>query len=243
MEKFIDIHCHLLPGVDDGAGSMDDAVALLKMAWEDGTGTLVLTPHYRGHYRRNTPQQLRETFAALCAQAPEGMELYLGCEVGYEPEVWEKLTEGRVLTIHGGRYVLLELSVGVTGPQAVQAVREIAECGFVPIIAHIERYPVFQRDKALVGAVLDQGALVQINADSIMGRWGFGAKRFCRWLLARRLAHFVASDSHDAQERPPKLAACYRYICEKYGEDYAAALFWNNARVVLAQDKESSKDG
>lgn len=237
MEKFIDIHCHLLPGVDDGAQSMEEAAALLRMAKEDGSGTLVLTPHYRGRYRQNTPQQLQEVFCSLKAQAPDGMELYLGCEVSYEPEISEKLTEGRVLPIAGGPYVLLELSMGVTAAQAIGAVRELADSGYIPIIAHVERYPVFGRNKALVGAVLELGALLQINADSVMGQWGFGVKRFCRWLLARHLAHFVASDSHDLQARPPKLAECYRHICEKYGEDYAAALFWANARVVLAKDK------
>ncbi|MBQ7345436.1 MAG: hypothetical protein IJW45_05170 [Oscillospiraceae bacterium] len=235
MEKFIDIHCHILHGVDDGAKGLEEAVELLKIAQEDGTGTVVLTPHYRGRFRQNTPQQLREALEALRQAAPEGMTLHLGNEVAYEKDVTEKLTEGRVLSLAGSRYVLLEFGVDTTGFQAMDAVLELIGGGFVPVIAHAERYPAFQRDKQLTEAVLAAGALIQINADSVMGKCGFGVKRFCHWLLKGRRAHFVASDAHDREDRPPKLGECFRYICKKYGEDYAAALFRENARVVLTE--------
>lgn len=236
MEKFIDIHCHLLPRVDDGAANMEDAVALMNMAVEDGTGLLVLTPHYRGRYRKNTPQELAGVLERLKKKAPKGLELRLGCEVGYEPEVAEKLTEGRVLTMDGGKYVLLELDIGVTPLQVIAAVQELLGGGYIPILAHIERFPVFLKNKNLVLKTQELGALIQINGDSVMGRWGFSVKRYCKWLLTRRLAHFVASDGHDLVHRPPKLGQCYEHIRKKYGEDYASALFWGNARVVLGLD-------
>lgn len=234
MEKFIDIHCHLLPGVDDGARDLPDAQALLRMAWEDGTGTMVLTPHYRGRFRQNGPEQLEKAFVELGQHKPAGMALYLGSEVGYERDVAEKLTEGKVLSLGGGPYVLLEFSVATSQTQVLEGVTEMLSSGRIPIIAHVERYPVFLRDKRLTGAVLEMGALLQINADSVLGENGLGVKWFCHWLLKGRRAHFVASDSHDLVHRPPKLGACYRHVCAKYGAHYAAALFWENARVVLA---------
>lgn len=236
MEKFIDIHCHILPGVDDGARGLDDALAMLRMAQEDGTGALVLTPHYRGRYKQNTPQQLTEAFERLRQAAPGSMELYLGNEVAYEKDVEDKLTEGRALSLNGGRYVLLEFDGRTTYFQATHGVMELVGAGHVPVIAHVERYPVFQQDRSLVDTVMDMGALIQVNADSIMGVNGFRVKRFCHWLLKERRAHFVASDSHDTCDRPPKLRDCFEHIRKKYGEDYAAALFWKNARVVLAED-------
>lgn len=241
MDKFIDIHCHILPGVDDGAKDLAQALELVKIAQDDGTGALVLTPHYRGRFRQNTPEQLRAAFDALRQAAPKDMELFLGNEVAYEKDVAEKLTEGRVLSLAGGRYVLLEFDVATTGYQAMDAVMELIGGGAIPVIAHAERYPAFQRDKQLTEAVLAAGALIQINADSVLGKCGFGVKRFCHWLLKGRRAHFVASDAHDREARPPKLGDCFRYICKKFGEDYAAALFWENARVVLAEGGAVSK--
>lgn len=235
MEKFIDIHCHLLHGVDDGAADLADAKALLQMAWEDGVGTVVLTPHYRGRFRQNTPQQLQEALAELEDCKPEGMTLYLGNEVSYEPEVSEKIREGRVLTLNGGDYVLLEFSVAATAMQVLSGVEEILSSGKIPVVAHAERYPVFLRDRRLTDTVLHMGALIQLNADSILGEDGLAVKWFCQRLLKRRCVHFVASDAHDLVHRPPRLGECYRFVREKYGKEYADALFRENARVVLTR--------
>lgn len=239
MVSFIDIHCHLLPGVDDGAPDTETACQLLRMAQEDGTGALVLTPHYRGRYRQNSPQLLRQVFDQLTQSAPEGLELYLGSEVAFEKDIGEKLSEGRILTLNDSRYVLLEFDYSATCRQAADAVMELVGAGKVPIIAHLERYGAISKDRHCVDMLLGMGALIQINADSILGRWGFSVKRFCHWLLRTRRAHFVASDAHDAADRPPKLKACFDLVQKKYGPDYAAALFRDNARVVLTGEPQS----
>ncbi len=228
---FVDIHTHLLPKVDDGARDMDDALALIAQAQANGTSALVLTPHYRGRYRRNSPEQLQEIFEEL--RSKTDMELYLGNEIGYERELADKLSEGRVLPLNGGRYVLLEFSTDSPKSQITGGVLDVLNCGFVPIIAHAERYEIFRRNRALMDEVLDLGVLVQVNADSILGGCGFEIKRYCHWLLKKRMVHFVASDGHDSQLRKPVLGDCYRRVCKKYGEAYAAELFWKNARVVL----------
>ena len=230
---FFDIHSHLLPGVDDGAQNMDDALALLSQAKADGTEAMVLTPHYRGRFRQNTPQQLDEIFRQLCLQAPEGMKLYLGNEAGYERDLADKLSEKTVLSINGGRYVLLEFSTETPKSLILDGVYEVLNAGFTPIIAHVERYASFRRHKALADETLDAGALFQINADSILGRCGRDVKRYCHYLLKRQMVHFIASDSHDQIHRPPLLSECYRRICKKYGPEYAACLFRENARIVL----------
>lgn len=232
MDGLIDLHCHILPGVDDGAKDMAEALAMIDMARADGTAALVLTPHYRGRFRQNKPQMLREVFEDLRQKTP-GMQLYLANEAGYERELTDKLAEGRVLTVGGSRYVLLELPMDVEPSQALSAVREVADQAFIPILAHVERYDVFLRNKHLLDRMLDMGALIQINADSVLGRQGLAAKRLCHWLLKSRRAHFVASDCHDLKYRPPKLRECFDYVTKKYGEEYAAALFRENARVVL----------
>jgi len=239
MERFVDIHTHILPGLDDGARDLEQAMALLRMAWEDGTGTVVLTPHHRGRYRKNTPQQLQEAFASLreraAAELPE-MVLYLGSEAGMELELGEKLEQGSVLSLNGGAYVLLEFHHNVTHRRVIEGVLELLNCGYTPIIAHAERYDAFCQNRHLAGEVIRLGAMIQMNAGSLFGESGLMTKLCCKRMLRRGQVHFVASDAHDTEARTPVLSECYRKICRRYGEEYAALLFWQNAEAML-QDK------
>lgn len=234
---FVDIHCHLLPGVDDGAPVYSETLALLQMAHADGICAMILTPHYRGHYRKNTPDILRCQFERVCAEIKKElpqMELYLGSEAAWERDLGEKIAEGHVLTMNGSPYVLLEFGFGCMRSQVTDGVMDVVSCGYTPIIAHAERYDVFRRDKNLIDEVLSMGALVQLNADSVLGKRGFALKRFCHRLLKQGKAHFIASDAHDRHRRPPALRACFEYVRKHYGEDYAWVLMRDNARALLS---------
>lgn len=233
----MDIHCHILPGVDDGAPTMKDALELLRMAYEDGISAMLLTPHYRGHYRKNTPDILWQRFEELQAEVQKElpqMELYLGSEAAWERDLGEKIAEGRVLTLHGSPYVLLEFEFGCLRSHVTDGVMDVVSCGYTPIIAHAERYEIFRRDKMLVDEVLSMGALVQLNADSVLGKRGFALKRCCHRLLKQGKAHFIASDAHDQQNRPPLLRECFEYISKRYGEDYAQVLLRDNALALVS---------
>lgn len=237
-EGFIDIHTHILPGLDDGAKDMEQAMELLQLAWDNGTVGVILTPHFRGRYRRNTPEQLRQTFEELrqraAVQLPE-MELYLGNEAGIEIELAEKLIEGRVLSLNGGNYVLLEFHTASSATQILKGVLDVLNCGFTPIIAHAERYDAFCQNKRMAEGLIQFGALIQVNADSILGGAGYASKRCARRLLRKKKVHFVASDAHDATRRHPMLMSCYRKVSKKYGKEYAARVFWENARAILEE--------
>lgn len=237
--RFTDIHTHILPGVDDGAKEMDDACELLRLAWENGTGTVFLTPHYRGVFRKNKPEQLRQNFETLYQRVkkelPE-MKLYLGTEVHYEFDAPEKLEQNRILTMCDSRYVLLEFSSKTYRSQIQNGVSEILRYGYLPIIAHAERYDFLRKNMALVDELVSAGALIQLNADSVMGKQGFAVKRFCNALLKKRQAHFIASDAHDSVERPPLLRACWERVSKKYGTEYAEQLFCHNAKMILEDE-------
>lgn len=239
-ERFVDIHTHILPKMDDGAKDLEQAVELLHLAWNSGTGTVVLTPHYRGRYRRNTPQQLQGAFQQLkqrmTGELPE-LELYLGNEVAIELELAEKLLDGRALSINGGNYVLLEFRTAGSAQQVVDGVLDVLNCGFTPVIAHAERYDAFCQNRKLAAEVIDLGALIQINGDSILGGAGFASKRCAKRLLRKHQAHFVASDAHDALRRHPMLDKCYEKVSKKYGKEYAAQVFWENARQLLEESR------
>lgn len=236
MRGFTDIHTHLLPGADDGAESMSQSLRLLRMAWANGTRTVILTPHYRGKYKKNTPAMLQENFLWLREMAsqelPE-MKLYLGQEIAYEADAPEAMHQGKVLAMNDSRYALLEFRTNSLRSQLITGVSETVRCGFIPIVAHVERYDICRTDQTLVEELLDMGALLQLNADSVLGSNGFAVKRFCHQLLKEQKAHFIASDAHDVKHRPPLLRQCFLRIHKKYGQPYAAALFYGNAQAVI----------
>ena len=236
MNGFVDIHTHILPSVDDGAPNIPKALKLVRMAYQNGTRAIILTPHYRGKFKKNTPERLRTVFSELSQAVKQElpqMELYLGSEAYYEQELPVQLTEGNVLTINNSRYCLLEFSPAVLRSQVIVGVSEVIRHGFTPIMAHIERYHVFRKCDDLLDEVLDMGALIQLNADSIMGKHGLFIKLYCNKLLKKQLVHFVATDAHDDSNRPPLLRECFLLINKKYGTEYSHRLFSDNPRAVI----------
>jgi protein-tyrosine phosphatase len=244
LPKLADIHSHILP-IDDGAQSYGEALALVKMAWEDGTRVLFLTPHYRAIYKP-TPEKLQEAFCAFrdaLKNEDVKMKLVLGSEVRYLSEFPKQVQKGLLTPMASSRYMLLEFPTTVFRPNVIAGIRDCVDSGYIPILAHAERYDIFRLDPTLTDEVLQMGALIQLNADSVMGKWGFSVKRYCHRLILAKKAHFIASDAHDKKMRPPKLSACYRYVCKKYGESIAKKLFWQNPRAVM-EDRavENDKD-
>ena len=237
--KLMDIHTHILPGVDDGAQNMQEALSLCRLAWDSGTRAMILTPHYRGIYKPS-PEILQAAFCnfqqTLKKELPK-MNLYLGCEVRFVDDIQQKFASGKLLCMADSRYVLLEFAPTAFRPQIISGIIQCLSVGKVPIIAHAERYNTFRNDPTLVDDVLKMGAYIQLNADSVMGKHGFFVKRFCHKLLKAEKVHFIASDAHDLKYRPPKLIRCYHRICKKYGETYAKRLFWRNPRAITENKK------
>jgi len=240
MSGFIDIHTHILPGIDDGAKDMPEALEMVRMAWENGTRGLFLTPHYRGKYKKNSPAWLRESFAMfkqmVQEQYPE-MQLYLGHEIGYEQDVQELLEAGSVLRMNDSQYVMLEFQTRSFPSQILNGIMETVRYGYTPIVAHVERYECCCNSPDLVEEMCNLGALIQINADSVMGEHGYATKRFCHMVLKKHLVHFVASDAHTVQWRQPLLLECWRRLNKKYGGEYAAELFIKNAQAVIENNR------
>ena len=237
VKGFVDIHTHILPGVDDGAPNMEQALKLLRLAKEDGTEAVVLTPHHRGRFRSNTPQFLRSRFQELVARAETevpGMLLFLGNEAAHERELGDKVAEGRVLSINDSNYVLLEFDFNSSRTQVYEETMSLIGTGYTPIIAHVERYDIFRKNKKLAKELTYVGALLQLNADSILGNCGFATKWLCHRLLKAGMVHFVASDGHDRRDRPPVLKECFEYVAKRYGEDYAWSIFRDHAVELLS---------
>ena len=237
---FADIHTHILPGIDDGAKDMAEAMALLRLAYNNGTKVVFLTSHYREQYKKCTQEDLQHTFFMLSQAAQQEMpdlELYLGSEIRYKQEAPEELQAGRILSMNNSRYCLLEFYPMSVRSQIFTAVSSVRNLGYFPIIAHVERNLCFLRDKTLADDVLRMGALLQLNADSVMNAHGRKVSGFCRQLLKDGKVHFIATDAHDCIKRMPILRECFQWVSRKYGRAYALALFCENARAII-EDRE-----
>lgn len=236
--KIMDIHTHILPGVDDGAKDMHEALSLVRMARENGTRAIVLTPHYRAPHKMDA-ELLYKRFClfrkAVHKEMPQ-VNVYLGCEIRCQSDLPKMLKEHKLLPMYHSRYILLEFTSTAFSTHIISSVRELVGYGYIPIIAHIERVDAFRNDPQLISQLEGMGVLFQMNADSVMGKLGLRIKKFCHTVLGAQQVHFIASDAHDSVKRPPLLKECYLHISEKYGESYARKLFWENPQAVIKNE-------
>ncbi len=239
LEPTIDIHCHILPGVDDGSPDMATSLEMLRIADKNGITHLILTPHHKPMHHNVSPEHnvvYRKKLQEAAKEAGIKAKLFSGNEIYYSDETMEELIEGKICSLAGSDYVLVEFHP--TNPyKAIQnAVSRVQAAGFIPIIAHVERYSDIVSHPARVKDLIEMGSLIQVNASSIMGKYGFGISHFTKKLLKEELVHFVASDAHDTGRRAPNLLDCRNYVERKYGEDYGKKLFFTNPANVIRNE-------
>jgi protein-tyrosine phosphatase len=213
--RFVDIHCHVLPGLDDGARDEAEALAMAAAACRDGTGSVIATPHQLGGNAGVTPAAIRAGVADLNrALAAAGIPLTVlpGADVRIEPELPFLLKRGAVLTLADrGRHVLLELPHGVYLPLE-PLLAALRKQGLTGILSHPERNQGIVARPAVIADVVRAGGLIQITAASLLGGFGGAARRVAEFCVRERLVHFVASDAHDTSRRPIGLAAAHAAI-------------------------------
>lgn len=206
----IDLHCHVLPAIDDGPRTMEETLALARVAAEQGTTRLVATPHVSPRYPTSAQEMLAgvsEVNAAL-RSAGVALEVLPGAEIA--PLSLHRL-DGEELTglrLGGGPFVLLEAPLTAIGPELEGGIEELKVGGFGVVLAHPERAPSFHRDIERLARLVASGVLCSITAGSLVGRFGGVVQRFSGALLRRGLVHDVASDAHDALRRSPEIARC-----------------------------------
>ena len=231
-----DIHCHILYGVDDGAKTPEESLAMLEDAADQGITQIIATPHYRLGMFPYYIDDIRESYEFVSAKASElGIYFRLGCEYHADSEMVANIKQRRVATLAGGDHVLTEFSGASTYAQIRSRLGELTAGGYIPVIAHAERIGVFREDTALIDEVRRMGAMIQLNADSILGSDGFGIKRACRKILKEDLADIVASDAHNMSDRCNRMRRCMDYVGSKYGEEMARRLFVINPDMIIRQ--------
>lgn len=237
MEPFIDIHCHVLPGIDDGPADIGEALAMAEMAVRGGITTIVATPHQLGSHPQNTAQRVRDAVAAFQHRLDmEGLPLRVlpGGDVRIDAELVEKIDAGSVLTLADrGHHVLLELPHDVYLPLD-RLLADLAASGLVGILSHPERNRGLLAEPRLAVPLVQRGCLMQITAGSLTGSFGPNVQRFAESLLRQGLVHFVSTDAHGTKARRPILAAAFDRVVKLAGTATATDLFCRHPALVVA---------
>ena len=230
----IDIHNHGLFEVDDGASSKEEAVRMLQDAAEQGITAIVLTPHYRHGMFKYQTELVDAHFAELKKEAEKiGIELFLGCEYHVNSRIIEYLQQGRCHSMADGKYVLTEYSYETEYAYIVEWTRILLRNGYIPIIAHAERYECIFKQPQRVDELIRYGAYVQLNADSVLGKVGLRLKLFCGKVLKENCeCIIISSDAHDLKLRMSRLKQCYDYVERKFGSETAELVFERNPGCV-----------
>jgi protein-tyrosine phosphatase len=207
----IDLHCHVLPGIDDGSATLEDSLAFCRIAVEDGVGTLVCTPHMREGFYVNRAEAIRASLEGLRREVEAAgipLELLPGCEVHIAPGLPEAIAAGEVMTYNdGGRYLLLELPYRQYPVKVEDLVFSLKLAGVTPVLAHPERIRFFQDDLGRVETLVRMGCLGQLTSSSLTGTFGARVRDLSEEMIHRGLVHLLGSDAHDTSYRPPRLAA------------------------------------
>jgi len=229
----IDIHSHLLPGLDDGPSAMEESVAMARIAAQTGTTDIVATPHANLEFAFD-PQRVAAKAAELAAAVGETIRIHTGCDFHFSyDQLRDALANPRKYTISGHQYLLVEFP-DLSIPQAVDEVlARLCAAGIVPVITHPERNRLLQQRRESLEEWVQVGCLIQVTAQSLFGRFGPEARDFSRELLERDLAHFIASDAHDCEDRPPRLDEARGYVARRFGPERATRLLVTNPRAVL----------
>lgn len=231
--KFLDIHTHIMPGVDDGAPTMEEALGMLRNAAASDVAALVATPHCnipgfcRNHYDEDFLDRLRQLRAAA-KEAGIPVQILAGMEVRVNDGLLSLLQEKKVLTLNGSRYLLTEFAPDAAPGYCTGMLRKILSLGYTPVIAHPERYGCVWQRPDCVDDWLALGCQMQLTGGSVLGKFGYEAKRAADILLDRDWAACIASDAHGVRRRTNYLTDVYDYLKLHYSEGHARRLLLDN---------------
>ena len=240
---FVDIHCHMLPGIDDGAGDWHESLEMARMAVADGTRTVIVTPHQLGNFANNRGDEIRQLTQQLQEVLREydvPLEVLPGADVRIEDGMLQKLASGEVLSLGDlGGHVLLELPHELYFP--LEGILDaLSRQGLIGVLSHPERNRGILRDCEILGPLVDAGCLMQVTAGSLMGTFGPASQRLSEWMLAEGLVHFVATDAHGVRSRRPLMRRAFDRVAELTDEQAAVDLCSKHPGLVATNQRVPS---
>ena len=227
-ENMVDIHCHILPGLDDGAESLDEALQMGEMAIADGITHVMGTPHSNDEYRFD-PVLVRERRDELQKRFGERLKIATGCDFHLSYENLQDIrTNPAKYTLNQLNYLLVEFADFAIPPKIEDALHHLQLAGITPIITHPERNGLIRAKPERLYGWIHQGCYVQVTASSLLGRFGSATQRLVNNWLGEGRIHFFATDAHNLTSRPMRMRAAYEVVAKERGEEVARALFQEN---------------
>ena len=237
----IDIHCHILPMIDDGASDWSESLAMARLAVTSGVAAIVATPHFQGDLQglEMMPKLLSryEKLVQLLARQQIPLKLFPGAEILCTPETVSMAQQHMLPTLGNSNYLLTEFFFNESAEFMSDTLSALAECGYRPVIAHPERYEAVQQSTELIEQLFFQGMVIQMDKSSLMGNFGSEVQETAQWILRSGLAHIIASDAHSIHHRTTDMMGLREYLQENCPPRYVQVLLKENpARIVTNQD-------
>ena len=232
----IDLHSHLLPGIDDGAKDLEMSLAMARIASSDGITTIACTPHILPGVYNNSGPTIRAAVAQLRESVSEAgipVALVTGADVHIAPDLCAKLREGRALTLKDSRYLLLEPPHHLLPPRLEDLIFGLQTAGYVPILTHPERLSWIDGHYDLIVRFASNSVLMQITAGSLMGQFGRRPRYWAERMLDDGLCHLLATDAHDTVRRLPCMAEARELVTRRLGHDEATNLVARRPQGIL----------
>ena len=240
----IDIHSHIVFEVDDGPKTIEDSRALLEESYRQGVRTIISTSHRRKGMFETPEAKIEENFKQvqeLAKEIADDLTILYGAEIYYTSDILDKLEQGKIPRLADSQYALIEFSMITPYKEIHTALSNVLRLGVTPVVAHIERYHCLENDEKKVRDLINMGCYTQINSSSVLKPKLFGdtykfMKKRAQFFLEKDLVHFVASDMHNLNPRPPYMQEAYQIISKKYGESHAEQLFRKNQELLLRSE-------
>ena len=240
----IDIHSHIIFDVDDGPKTLEDSRRLLEESYRQGVRTIISTSHRRKGMFETPEEKIAANFKQvqdLTKQVADDLTVLYGAEIYYTSDILKKLEEGTFPSLGGTKYVLIEFSMNTPYKDIHSALGNVIRLGMTPVVAHIERYHCLENDEDRVSELINMGCYMQVNSSNILKPKLFGdrykfMKKRVQFFLERDLVHFVASDMHNLDDRPPYMQKAYQIVAKKYGAARAEELFKTNQEILLSNE-------
>lgn len=241
---FTDLHIHALYGVDDGAKTEAEMRTMVDTSYADGVRMLCMTPHFHPGYFGDNREMTQTAFSALreyVRQRYSDLQLFLGNELRYSRDCISWLRSGQCHTLNGTQYVLVDFSGTEKRSRISSGLECLLNAGYRPVLAHAERYQTLWGQMELLRSFRENGVLLQVDAQSLLGGFGFRTQMQSRRLLKAGLVELICSDSHEVRQRPPELSWCFALVRKTYGIDCARAALRDNGLRLLCG--EAVKEG